>query len=194
MRARVIACAEEHGWKIRFCTRISVGTTMFSPTPLADLHAERSTILPLSVLAATGSRDTLSRGERCAASSSLHVSGYVCSTTIRFFSSRIRRGRTGLGNWTLSPVEPYSFSLRYDDGTSGLLSTRERPKLLLDPSSGEPSHLITAAAPMPPGACMSCTQPRKAGDAKSCVGCKTCVPWDMQVYTMVTPLRMQNED
>ena len=134
--------------------------------------------------------------------------------------------RTGLGNWTLSPAEPFSFNLTYDDGTTGLLSTRgawpynrpcaqqyvgksqscmfiigrfivhapvERPKLLLDPTTAEPSHLITAAAPMPPGACLSCTKPRKDRDAKSCVGCKTCAPWDLQVFTMVTPLRQQRE-
>lgn len=97
--------------------------------------------------------------------------------------------RAGLGNWTLSPTEPFSFKLTYDDGTTGLLSTRERPKLLLDPKTAEPSYLITAGAPMPPGACLSCTKPRKSRDARSCVGCKSCAPWDLEVSTMVTPLR-----
>ena len=98
--------------------------------------------------------------------------------------------RDGLGNWTASPTEPYSFAVAYDDGSHGLLSTRERPKLLFDESSGEPTHLFTAVAPMPPAGCASCTNPRKGRDAKACIGCKTCAPWDLQVYTMVTPLRI----
>ena len=97
--------------------------------------------------------------------------------------------RTGLGDWTLSPTEPFSFNLTYDDGTTGLLSTRERPKLVFDPQTAEPSHLITASAPMPLGACLSCTAPRKAHDKCACVGCKTMKPIDLQVSTIVTPLR-----
>jgi len=99
-----------------------------------------------------------------------------------------------LGNWTLSPTGPFSFKLAYDDGTSRLLSSRERPKLLFDAKTAEPSHLITAAAPMPPGACLSCTEARKGRDAKSCIGCKTCAPWDSQVFAMVTPLRQQQPE
>lgn len=101
--------------------------------------------------------------------------------------------RDGLTNWTTSDVEPYSFVVKYDDGTSGLLATRERPKLFFDPITGEPTHLYNAAAPMPPGGCKSCTHPRKAHDAGACVGCKTNPPWGRAVYTMVTPLSQTNE-
>merc|ERR1711934_1264366 len=31
--------------------------------------------------------------------------------------------RDGLTNWTTSPVEPYSFTIEYEDGTKGLLAT-----------------------------------------------------------------------
>ena len=102
--------------------------------------------------------------------------------------------RDVLTNWTTSDVEPYSFVVQYDDGTSGLLATRERPKLLFDPTTGEPTHLYTATAPMPPQGCISCTHPRKSRDAGSCVGCKTNPPWGRAVYTMVTPLRQKAED
>ena len=83
----------------------------------------------------------------------------------------------------------YSFAVQYNDGTSGLLATRERPKLLFDRATREPTHLYTAAAPMPPRGCTSCTHPRKSRDAGTCVGCKTNAPWGRAVYTMVTPLR-----
>jgi hypothetical protein len=43
--------------------------------------------------------------------------------------------RDGLTNWTVSDVEPFSFALNYTDGTTGLLSTRERPKLLFSEKS-----------------------------------------------------------
>eukprot|EP00947_MAST-08B_sp_MAST-8B-sp1_P005946 g5946.t1 len=102
--------------------------------------------------------------------------------------------RDGLTNWTVSPTEPYSFSVQYDDGTTGLMSTRERPKLLFDPETREPTHLYNAVAPMPPGACVSCLKPRKSGDARSCIGCKTCEPWGHQVYTMVAPLRQAKDN
>ena len=55
--------------------------------------------------------------------------------------------RDGLANWTVSPVEPFSFTVKYDDGTTGLLSTRERPKLLFDQTTGEPTHHGTVIAP-----------------------------------------------
>ena len=99
--------------------------------------------------------------------------------------------RDGLTNWTTSDVEPYSFTVQYDDGTSGLLATRERPKLLFDPATGEPTHLYTATVPMPPKSCLSCTHPRKSEDAGTCVGCKTNPPWGRAVYTMVAPLRQK---
>ena len=102
--------------------------------------------------------------------------------------------RDGLTNWTTSDVEPYSFAVDYDDGTSGLLATRERPKLLFDATTGEPTHLYTAASPMPPEGCKSCTHPRKSRDAGSCVGCKTSPPWGRAVFTMVTPLRQKTDD
>jgi len=99
--------------------------------------------------------------------------------------------RDGLSNWTISTVEPYSFKINYTDGTTGLVATRERPKLLFDPMTGEPTHLYTAAAPMPPRGCISCTHPRKSEDAGTCVGCKTNDPWGYGVYTMAKPLRLK---
>jgi hypothetical protein len=97
--------------------------------------------------------------------------------------------RNGLTDWTVSPVEPFSFTIQYDDNTTGLVSTRERPKLLFDHNTGEPTHLYSAVAPMPAGSCTGCAKPRKSSDAKACIGCKTCEPEGHQVYTMVAPLR-----
>ena len=84
--------------------------------------------------------------------------------------------RDGLTNWTTSDVEPYSFAVDYDDGTSGLLAPRERPKLLVNTPPGEPTHLYTAASPMPPEGCKSCTHPRKSRDVGSCVLRGQCGP------------------
>ena len=68
--------------------------------------------------------------------------------------------RDGLTDWTTSTTEPYRFKIQYDDGTTCLLATRERPKLLFD-SDGEPTHIYNGVAPMPAGGCSVCMHSRK---------------------------------
>ena len=101
--------------------------------------------------------------------------------------------RDGLTNWTTSTVEPYSFTIKHDDGTTGLLATRERPKLLFG-TNGEPTHLYNGVAPMPAGGCSVCTHSRKGRDDGTCVGCKTDTKANgNSVYTMVVPLRQKTD-
>ena len=61
--------------------------------------------------------------------------------------------------WGWSPVQPYDNVIEYDDGTSLLVSTRERPKLFFD-AAGEPAYLsngvcsgISQCIPTP---CVNC--------------------------------------
>jgi hypothetical protein len=98
--------------------------------------------------------------------------------------------RDGLSNWTVAREEPYSFKIQYSDGSSGLVATRERPKLLFDEVTGEPTHLFTSAADLPHTACAQCgqTQHHSVG---ACIDCKITAPFDTGVYTMVRPLRIK---
>jgi hypothetical protein len=66
--------------------------------------------------------------------------------------------RDGL-SWTASPFEPYGNEVHFTDGSSMLVSTRERPKLIFD-LYGEPTHLVNGVcggssfcAPTP---CVNC--------------------------------------
>ena len=67
------------------------------------------------------------------------------------------------------------------------LCCRERPKLLIDSTSREPTHIFTAVADMPPGACTTCAEKGRVG---VCIMCKVTPPYDEGVYTMVRPLRL----
>ena len=67
------------------------------------------------------------------------------------------------------------------------LCCRERPKLLIDSTSREPTHIFTAVADMPPGACTKCAEKGRVG---VCIMCKVTPPYDEGVYTMVRPLRL----
>ena len=51
--------------------------------------------------------------------------------------------------WRSSNVQPYFNLANVSDGTVVQMSTRERPKLVFDARTGEPTHLITAICPTP---------------------------------------------
>jgi hypothetical protein len=50
--------------------------------------------------------------------------------------------RDGL-QWTGSPEMPFGNEVEFDDGSSLLVATRERPQLVFD-AAGTPTHLVTA--------------------------------------------------
>ena len=61
--------------------------------------------------------------------------------------------------WHSSSVQPFFNVANVTDGSQVIMSTRERPKLLFDETTGEPSHLISAICPMPacpPQAAIQC--------------------------------------
>ena len=73
-------------------------------------------------------------------------------------------------SWTLSPTPAYGFAVAFDDGTNTTFTRRERPHLLLDPTTGAATHLINGVQPprsLQPGG--------GRGDAS---------------YTLVAPLRV----
>jgi hypothetical protein len=39
-------------------------------------------------------------------------------------------------------IEPYSYNVTYDDGSHASLATRERPKLIFDPTTKEPACVL----------------------------------------------------
>ena len=47
--------------------------------------------------------------------------------------------------WHLSAANAYNASVLYDDGSVEELATRERPHLILDPVTKEPTHLVAGA-------------------------------------------------
>lgn len=66
--------------------------------------------------------------------------------------------RDGLA-WYSSDVQPYGGTASVSDGSELAMSTRERPKLVFDPATGAPTHLITAVCPIPscpPQAAIQC--------------------------------------
>lgn len=72
--------------------------------------------------------------------------------------------------WTLSPTPAYSLDVKFDDGSHITFARRERPQLLFDPVTGEPTHLVNGVQPPGP------LQPTGGrGDAS---------------YTLVVPLRV----
>lgn len=55
-------------------------------------------------------------------------------------------------HWYISPVAAYTPTVHYEDGSVLHLRARERPHVIIDPSSGDITHLINGAAdPCPPG-------------------------------------------
>ena len=82
--------------------------------------------------------------------------------------------RDGLGNWTVSDVEPYSYNISYSDGGSNsVVATRERPKLLFDSNTKAPTHIYTAVSNLPPGSCTQCDAKKPIG---ACIMCKITAP------------------
>ena len=73
--------------------------------------------------------------------------------------------RDGLTNWNMADAEPYSLKID-NDGSAGLVATRERPKLLFDEITSEPTRIYTAAAALPKDACARCTH---SGPAHQCL-------------------------
>lgn len=61
--------------------------------------------------------------------------------------------------WFSSAVQPYGALVNVSDGSVLAVSTRERPKIVVDPATGEPTHLVTAVCPTPhcpPQAAIQC--------------------------------------
>ena len=54
--------------------------------------------------------------------------------------------------WRASPTPPYTNRIPWTDGSTSLVATRERPKLLLG-RDGWPTHLISAVPEIGPTAC-----------------------------------------
>jgi hypothetical protein len=52
--------------------------------------------------------------------------------------------------WFTSPTQPYGNTIALDDGSTMLLTTRERPKMLFN-AAGEPTHLSNGVCPSPGG-------------------------------------------
>ena len=71
--------------------------------------------------------------------------------------------------------------------TSGLHSSKSASNNRADRTSHEPTHIFTAVADMPPGACTKCAEKGRVG---VCIMCKITPPYDEGVYTMVRPLRL----
>eukprot|EP01052_Picozoa_sp_SAG31_P016283 SAG31_NODE_1073_length_10065_cov_2.176701_2_plen_437_part_00 len=126
--------------------------------------------------------------------------------------------RDGLRNWTVSDVEPYSYNISYSDsGGNAIVATRERPKLLFDSATKEPTHIYTAVANLPPESCTRCNAKKPTG---ACIMCKITAPvsehcsqtepcifvpsfcmipclavqFDKFTYTQVRPLRLKSDD
>ena len=61
--------------------------------------------------------------------------------------------------WRSSGVQPYFNTANVTDGSAVQMSTRERPKMIFDARTGEPTHLVTAVCPTPhcpPQAAIQC--------------------------------------
>jgi hypothetical protein len=79
----------------------------------------------------------------------------------RFASKAAFQNCTALGghafsqdgrDWWISPVAAYTPTVHYEDGSVLQLRARERPHVIVDPASGDITHLISGAAdPCPAG-------------------------------------------
>jgi hypothetical protein len=89
------------------------------------------------------------------------------------------------GPWTVSPIEPYPPNVTYADGSTQMLSTMERPKLMFD-KAGHPIALVNGVSPIYP--CDSC---KGFGDAPPKGGCCWCkvTPGEDWTYTLMQPIR-----
>jgi hypothetical protein len=62
--------------------------------------------------------------------------------------------------WGMGAEQPYTGHVAFTDGSSLTMTTRERPKLMFDPVSGEPTHLLNGAvggpSSCPPWWCSHC--------------------------------------
>lgn len=96
--------------------------------------------------------------------------------------------RDGL-NWQFQDEQPYWGQLNFADGSVHNCSTFERPHLIFDPQSGEPTHLLNGISTVwlgPDGhPCSQCGKGQ--GIDHSCVQCKTSPPLDFTM-TLITPL------
>jgi hypothetical protein len=64
-------------------------------------------------------------------------------------------------NWSTLPqyIQPYTSKVVYEDGSTHVFSTLERPKIFVDPQTNRLSHLFNAAfdpSECAPTACVSC--------------------------------------
>ena len=83
--------------------------------------------------------------------------------------------------------QPYDAKITFQNGTVQFLSTYERPHLVFDEETHEPTHLVNGVSPYWNDArpCDGCN--KRAGSAHSCVVCKTTPGLDF-TYTLVSRL------
>ena len=118
--------------------------------------------------------------------------------------------------WNMSSIEPYNYLVHYTDGSIQEMPTMERPKLVIDPLTKEPSHLVTATQydsnnesrvwPCSVGECVGAIVPGvpswacakgtwvSAPGTCGCQFCKTTGPMDQFVFTLSRPLRAKHDD
>ena len=97
--------------------------------------------------------------------------------------------RDGL-SWAMSANPPFDSVIRHTSGPATAYTSLERPKMLLDEATGNPTHLVLAASPAYSSPlCQGCVAPhRHAAPNGSCVLCKL-TPGIDAVFTMVLPLQ-----
>jgi hypothetical protein len=93
--------------------------------------------------------------------------------------------------WQVSPTEPYGNAVTYADGGGAAaatkpqrFSTMERPKLVFDGATGEPTHLVNGVSGVYP--CDTCI----VGDSPPGGGCCWCkiTPGEDRTFTLMQPL------
>jgi hypothetical protein len=87
-------------------------------------------------------------------------------------------------------TQPYDAQITFENGTTQLFSTWERPHLLIDPKTRTPTHLVNGVQSYwmgANGACDGCSP--SGGSNHSCASCKGTPGLDY-TYTLVTKLNV----
>jgi hypothetical protein len=96
--------------------------------------------------------------------------------------------------WHFSSVPPFDSQLENSDGPPTPFTSLERPHLIMDDVTKEPTHLVVAASPAYSstlcGGCRGDGRLRRLGLNSSCVLCKLTAGIDA-TYTIVVPLGPQ---
>jgi hypothetical protein len=91
--------------------------------------------------------------------------------------------------WAFSSNPPYDNAISHTDGGTTAYTSLERPHLIIDESTGHPSHLVVAASPsFTEPLCSSCGTRDPEAYQSACVLCKMNVGIDSS-FTMILPLK-----